>query len=113
MAKTIQLGSHSGFLLELKPSEHQKNAGLIWGEGKLSVYGLLVIAGEDNRAISWTWVDLLEWLAKNWAYILLEQSFPFQVPAMGISTLVRDLEKRWENMPIDRVEDEEEEACRY
>tara|TARA_R110001599_G_scaffold77796_2_gene211943 strand:+ start:78 stop:1472 length:1395 start_codon:yes stop_codon:yes gene_type:complete len=99
--------------LKLKLNQQKEYAGLIWGEGRLRVNGLLVIAGEDDRPVAWTWVDLLEWLAKNWAYILLEQSFPFQVPAMDISTLMRDLEKRWENMAGDRVEDEEEEAFRF
>jgi len=113
MVKTVRLGSREGFLLELTLVDRREKAGLVWGEGKLLVGGLLVIADKDGCPTSWTWVDLLEWLAKNWAYLLLEQNFPFQVSAMGISTLMRDLEKRWENMAEERMEDEEEQAFRF
>ena len=113
MVKTVWLGSSEGFLLELTLFDRQEKAGLVWGEGRLLVGGFLVMAEKDGCPTSWTWVDLLEWLAKNWAYLLLEQNFPFQVPAMDISTLMRDLEKRWENMAEERMEDEEEQAFRF
>lgn len=114
MAKTIHIGSTGGFLLQLtlsnKPSE---NPGLIWGEGRLLIGGREMIASEAGNPVKWTWVDLLEWLAKNWAYLMCEQSFPFQVASLSISTLLRDLEKRWENMAEERVDEEEEEAYRF
>lgn len=113
MAERLQLGSGEVFSLELeldqKPTGH---LGLIWGRGRLCVNGVAVLS-RDGDAVEWTWVDLLEWLAKNWAYLLCEQSFPFQVPATDISTLLRDFEKRWENMPEHRVEEEEEEVYRF
>lgn len=113
MAKKLQLGSRTGLLLELTPDQQRKNSGLIWGEGRLLVGEHPVIAGEAGGGVSWTWVDLLEWFGKQWSWLLLEQDFPFQVPALDITTLMRDLEKRWENMPEARAEDEEEEAYRF
>ena len=114
MAKQLHLGSRDGVFLELQlDTKRDDEPGLIWGKGRLRINGADVLVGEHDGAVAWTWVDLLEWLAKNWAYLLCEQSFPFHVAATGISTLMRDLEKRWENMAEERVEDEEEEAYRF
>lgn len=114
MAIRLQLGTSDGIQLDLKVDDKRKDGtGLIWGKGELYANGQPLLAGDDNGAVEWTWVDLLEWLGKNWAYLLCEQSFPFQVPASNLSTLMRDLEKRWENMSEARVEDEEEEAHRF
>lgn len=114
MAEKLRIGSQKGFLLELRlDEEHADGLGLIWGSGTLLVNGVSVMAGPEDGPVEWTWVDLLEWLAKNWSYLLCEQSFPFYAKASEISTLMRDLEKRWENMPEERVEDEEEEAFRF
>lgn len=114
MGEKLHIGSSSGFLLELQLDEKRIDSpGLIWGEGALQVNGTSVLAGQQDGSVKWTWVDLLEWLAKNWSYLLCEQSFPFHAKASEISTLMRDLEKRWENMPEERVEDEEEEAFRF
>jgi len=110
MVKQLHLGSRDGVILELQMDTKQTgDPGLIWGEGRLRVNGADLLVTGHGAAVRWTWVDLLEWLAKNWAYLLCEQSFPFQVAATGISTLMGDLEKRWENMAEERVEDEEEE----
>lgn len=114
MAAKLHLGSRNGFLLELQLDERRLDGpGLIWGEGALLVNGTRVLAGQQEGSVKWTWVDLLEWLAKHWSYLLCEQSFPFHAKASEISTLMRDLEKRWENMPEERVEDEEVEAFRF
>lgn len=114
MAEKLHIGSSSGFLLELQLDEKRSGGpGLIWGEGALRVNGASVLAGQRDGSVKWTWVDLLEWLGKSWPYLLCEQSFPFHTKASEISTLMRDLEKRWENMPEERVVDEEEEAFRF
>lgn len=114
MAEKLHIGSRSGFLLELQLDEKRADGpGLIWGEGALRVNGTSVLAGQQDGSVKWTWVDLLEWLGKSWPYLLCEQSFPFHTKASEISTLMRDLEKRWENMPEERVVDEEEEAFRF
>ncbi|MBV1790194.1 ImmA/IrrE family metallo-endopeptidase [Marinobacterium sp. D7] len=114
MAKKLRLGSDNGILLQLEPVDKRgKGADLAWGGGLLLLEGRPVLSGENGEPIEWTWIDLLEWLARHWAALLLEQSFPFSLPTTGISTLWRDLEQRWEDMAEERVEDEEEEACRF
>jgi|SRR5690554_1391256 len=113
MANTIQLGTPDGIQLVLHRVDTKDRDGLIWSKGQLYAGGFPLFSGEDNGAIEWTWVDLLEWLGKNWAYLLCEQSVPFRVATTSLLTLMRDLEKRWENMPEARVEEEEEEAHRF
>lgn len=114
MASRLQLGSNAGIKLDLQLDKAKGDAsGLIWGTGQLYAKGWVLLAGESEQGVEWTWVDLLEWLGKNWAYLLCEQSLPFQVAATDISTLMRDLEKRWEDMSEARVEDEEEDAHRF
>ncbi|WP_409523319.1 ImmA/IrrE family metallo-endopeptidase [Nitrincola sp. MINF-07-Sa-05] len=114
MAETIRLGSSEGIELLFQHSGKKKrSAGLAWGYGTVYVAGAPVFSAEDGVPVEWTWIDLLEWLAKNWAYILCEQTFPFQMQTNSIVTLMRDLEQRWENMPEERVEEEEAQAIRF
>ncbi|MGE6606490.1 ImmA/IrrE family metallo-endopeptidase [Halomonas sp. NPDC076908] len=114
MVKRLRLGSEAGLRLNLDVcSSKRRDPGLIWGKGVLSVNGLPIISAEDNKSVEWTWVDLLEWLACHWSSLLLEQSFPFHVPSLHIGYVLSDLEKRWDNMSEDRVEEEEEEALRF
>lgn len=114
MARTVQLGSQEGICFELSlESSKDKSADLVWGSGRIFVNRTAVIAGDDGAPISWTWVDLLEWLAKHWPAVLLEQTFPFHMLSTNILALQSDLEKRWESMAEERVEEEEEEAHRF
>lgn len=114
MAEKVQLGSRSGVLLEFTPESSQKyDPSLVWGEGRLLMGGVPVIAVDNDEPFVWTWIDLLEWLARSWPFLLLEQSFPFQVPTVSAAAFLGDLEKRWESMAEERVEEEEEEAHRF
>lgn len=79
MANTIQLGTPDGIQLELKLDHKKKGgAGLIWGKGQLYAGEQALLAVENQGSVEWTWVDLLEWLGKNWAYLLCEQTFDYQ-----------------------------------
>lgn len=114
MAKTIWVGNPNYFQLELtKTVKANTDESLLWAKGKLVIANTTAIGDKNQNAIDWTWIDLLEFLAKNWHYLLLEQSFPFNIKTSGLHTLMRDLERRWENIPEDQVEDEEETALRF
>lgn len=114
MAKTIRLGHKNSIELELTPIEKKgADSGLLWANGRLFIAGEVVIADAEGGAVEWTWLDLLEWLAKHWSALLLEQSYPFNMSTLGMHTLMRDLEQRWEDMPEERIEDEEEQALQF
>lgn len=114
MAKRIRLGNANIIELELLPIDKEgRDASLLWASGRLLIAGRAVIANEGGAAIEWTWLDLLEWLAKHWSALLLEQSYPFNLSTLGMNTLMRDLNQRWEDMPEQLVEDEEEQALHF
>lgn len=114
MAKTIRLGNANIIELELTPVEKKGvEVSLLWASGRLLIAGEIAIAAEDGTAVEWSWVDLLEWLAKHWSALLLEQSYPFNITTLGMSTLMRDLSQRWENMPEERIENEEEQVLQF
>lgn len=114
MAKTLWLGAASSFQLELTLIEKEKaDKSLLWGQGKLTIAKQPAICDAQENAIEWTWIDLLEFLAKNWHYLLLEQTLPFDIKTPSLHTLMRDLECRWENMPEEQVENEEEHALSF
>lgn len=114
MAKKLQLGNKNTIYLELTPvSKKNADKSLLWAKGKLTIANIPVICDEQEGPIEWTWIDLLEFLAKNWHYLLLEQSLPFNIKTPGLHTLMRDLERKWENMPEEQVETEEEAAFSF
>lgn len=114
MAKTIRLGRANIIELELTPiNKKGADASLLWAKGRLLIAGEPAIASEDGDVVEWTWLDVLEWVAKHWSALLLEQAYPFNVSTLGMGTLMRDLNRRWEDMPEDRVEDEEEQALQF
>lgn len=114
MAKTIRLGRANIIELELAPiNKKGADVSLLWAKGRLLIAGDPAIASEDGDVVEWTWLDVLEWVAKHWSALLLEQAYPFNVSTLGMGTLMRDLNRRWEDMPEDRVEDEEEQALQF
>lgn len=114
MAEEIQLGSAEGIQLRLQYAPKAKGQeGLLWAHGRLLVAGDPVWENDDASPVEWTWIDLLEWLARNWKYLMYEQSLPFNESTLSMNTLLRDLQRRWEDMPQSRVEEEEEHALRF
>lgn len=114
MVKRIRLGCTKVIEFEFVPIEKKGiDASLLWATGRLFIAGRVVIAGEDGGPVEWTWLDLLEWLARHWDTLLLEQSYPFNVSALGIDTLMHELDQYWKDMPEERIEEEEEQALQF
>lgn len=85
---------------------------LAWGNCIVSVFGEDVWFTEDkngNRShVSWTWVDLLEFLGRSWANLLLEEIYPVDVNPVNPRQLRHSLATRWENFVKDVVHEEDE-----
>ena len=114
MAEKIRLGSHSGIMLDLMLGEDASTEqGLVWAKGVMTVGGEPLISREGGAAFDWTWIDLLEWLSKNWSTLLLEQDYPFNMTPVSILTLQGECEQRWANMPDSIAEKEEEIVYRF
>lgn len=117
MAEKVRvIGSDDGlrFAFELG---NGLSPGLAWGAGQVWLRGETVWASEDqygNEAkVDWTWVDLLEFLARKWPWLVLEESFPIPVTPLYPGLLRREAERRWENLADDQIEREDEAVYRF
>lgn len=66
-----------------------------------------VWTGPESAGMSWTWVELLEWLAVAWPSLLHEQGMPFGLQPSRPSVITARVEERWEGLPEDRRQAEE------
>jgi hypothetical protein len=58
--------------------------GLGWGDLTLWFAGRSIwTSGTAKRPVAWTWVDLIEHLARAWGHLLYEEVFPFGLVAPG------------------------------
>ena len=115
------IGPPSGLRFEvaLDLGSGQNAAGLAWGELSLRFDGTPIwcaqTADGNEGPVRWTWIDLLEFLARNWPWLVLEESYPIPVNPSFPGALQRYAEYRWENGglgdPI--IEKEDEEVYRF
>lgn len=69
----------------------------------------------SKRAVDWTWVDLLAYLAKNWSYLLYEELYPLDLNPETPLELRRLAEDRWRDASLDedQIFDEDDEVCAF
>ncbi len=86
-----------------------------WGTGCLSVGGepLWGRTLENEDALAWSWCDLLEQLADNWQWLLLEQGCPLDLRPLNPRGLRDAAEVRWGSMTYQQVEAEDEVLHRW
>lgn len=113
-----KIGTHDGLLLEIELSEdeqHERRLG--WGLVRLSLGGEPVWTDDDSlsepKPLFWTWVDLLEFLARSWPWLLLEESYPIPVSPLHPGYLQREAERRWEDTPDSDAAHEERLVQRF
>lgn len=117
MAEEIWLiGPEDGLQFELALEAGQKK-GLAWGTGRVYLQGETVWSGEDKAGndfpLRWTWLDMLEFLGRNWPWLILEESYPIPVTPLYPGVLRREAERRWEDLPEDIIEAEDEAVYRF
>lgn len=119
MAQEIRrIGNSTGLLFELDLKANAKHdKGLAWGKLLLSLAGETIWAGENAQGedvpLSWTWIDLLEFLGKWWPWITLEEDYPIPVSPTFPHLLRTEAEQRWEDLDDERVSKEEEAVYRF
>ena len=69
--------------------------------------------GGEERPLTWTWVDLLEFLGRWWPWLVLEEDYPLPVRPLYPAFFLREAERRWEDLSDEQAEDEEERARRF
>lgn len=75
MAETLQrLGDPQTLAFEIALDRQGK--GQAWGCLRATLCGEWVWARDDESPIRWTWIELLEHLAKYWPWLILEETYP-------------------------------------
>ena len=115
MVKKIQLGSANGLHVVLLPlaTSSQYGAGLAWGKLELWLGGTLVWyqqeEGSNNTVpVVWTWVDLLQGLARIWPWLTLEEGYPIAITPEHPGRLMDEAAQRWQDMAEGQAEAEED-----
>lgn len=108
------LGLQIALSLEAPDAERRAEG---WGQGMVYLAGEAVWTGEnahgDDTGLEWSWLDLLEFLARWWPWLALEETYPVPVHPLFPDRLRRDAEQRWENLPDETVEEEEDAVYRF
>lgn len=106
MAAELELIVHSA------PSsggrDHGRLKATLWLNGQAYWYG------EHGDGLDWTWIDLLEFLGRNWSALMLEQGYPIpldDIPHPG--QLLQKAQARWDDMGEEPAFAEEEQVLRF
>lgn len=79
------LGRHDQLHFEVRLSEQGKHLGV--GSLRASLGKSQIWCNEAGRGIDWTWIDLLEQLARSWPFLKYEESTPPGAYDGGLSLL--------------------------
>ena len=81
---------------------------------RLWVRGRLVWPGGDlDEGLEWTWVELAEFLARSWRWLLWENGLPFELSGGSIGQIYADLDHRWRLLSMAAREAEEEDLYSF
>lgn len=110
-------GNDEGLLLEVHwedTSSRATAAQATWGELRLLIQGEVVWQGADpSVGFSWTWIELLEFLAVSWPFLEWEDGFPLGLRPGTPSQVRAQVDDRWEELAAPLREEEEEEFERF
>ena len=119
MGKEIHkiIGCPEGLQFEFELAGHNLREGLAWGEGRLLILGEPVWVTEDTagneQPVEWSWLDLLEFLAESWPWLMLEENYPIPINPADMNTMKSSAKRRWEGLSEAIVDDEDEELVRF
>jgi hypothetical protein len=74
--------AHLAFELTWPASTPTDVTGIGWGSLRLWVGGRLVWSGPQANPVEWSWIDLVEHLARAWGHLEHEQTAPFGITAV-------------------------------
>lgn len=111
----MQFGSDDGLLLELTWEESPRDDSALQTAAystraslRLSVRGQVLWQGDEpNQGFPWTWVELLEYLAHAWPYLVWEEGLPFALRPAGPAAIEAQAEARWDELSAGARDSEE------
>lgn len=103
-------------IVDSAPSQGSQEHG--WVKASLHLDGQPYWYGEDEKGghsgLDWTWIDLLQYLARNWSALMLEQGWPLPLDDVAHpGKLLEKAEARWDDMPESLVHAEESQVHQY
>jgi len=119
MGKNIRkvIGHSNALQFEFEICEQEGRIGFAWGKGIFRIKGesLWVTETEDGNEsyVEWSWLDLLEFLADFWPWLMLEEIYPIPVNPPDITKLEQAAESRWEKLNDEIVDAEDEELILF
>ncbi len=105
------LGSKEALLLEINWSEEVGATAAEATRGSLRLWAHgqeLWPGGGYEPGLEWTWIELAEFLARFWNWLIWENGFPFELQGESIGHVRADLDRRWSLLSM-AVRDMEEE----
>lgn len=78
------------------PDTDADGVALAWGHGILRVDGEPAWS-MDGESLEWSWIELLEFLADKWPYLVTEQAYPANLAPEEPRNLRRELKKALES----------------
>ncbi|MDI7134228.1 ImmA/IrrE family metallo-endopeptidase [Pseudomonas aeruginosa] len=94
------------------PASAELPPNLAWGKCLLLINNIPVwseeVDGQAERAVEWSWIDLLEGLGRIWPWLILEESYPIPISPEHPGLIEREILRRWSGMSDTEVEAEED-----
>ena len=81
------IGDPASLHFEIRWSRSDRHAAL--GRLAARIGGTTIWGEEPGRGIAWTWIELLETLAKSWPYLMYEEFSPRQLDYRALADLLR------------------------
>ncbi len=119
MGKEIRtvIGGPEGLQFEFELADRKLRKGQAWGKGRLLVQGDPVWVTEDaagnEQPVEWSWLDMLEFLAENWPWLVLEERYPIPINPVDVTGMESAAKRRWERLSEAIVDDEDKELIRF
>lgn len=103
----------SGLKIEFQPlpASEQHPSGHAWGELSLWIGETLVWSlkdGDDDKPVTWSWVEFLEGIGRIWPWLTLEESYPISILPEHPGKIDLELIKRWDEMDQAQRDNEED-----
>lgn len=111
----MRFGNEDGLMVELDweadaPDPAASAADATRGALRLLLRGQPIWCGPDPHAgFSWTYIELLEFLTTSWPHICWEDGAPWGLRLSSPALLRARAEDRWDQLPSERREEEEQE----
>lgn len=108
------MGNANGLQFEFQPLQEGPEGvqELAWGRLRAWVGEVLVWSqaaeGEDPRPVNWTWVELLDGLARIWPWLLMEEGYPIPISPEHPGKLEQEARARWQQLSEGEAEAEED-----